>query len=930
MATETQELKLVVSLDDGATAGLQRIRSQMQEMASGAGAGQMERFKRQTDEVSRKIKEMAEATTNVGKAVSFFTSGFGAAGVAVTAFGGALYEGARQMGEYAKRMSDLGSAAQRMGTSAGQLKNVTDQLERMGISAQKAQQLTTEIIHLQAEAQRPYSQIFQQMRERTPDQAGMEQYRRALAGAKDQAEALNIVRQAFWNVERANVQRFGERGAFEVAQQWLKVQGISTDILNIQGNLQSTTAEQIKLQREMQTNASEYLKLSTGVEQKWTDITNLLKDEAIGPGGPFTQMLKNADSLLGSILKKLEESHERLAKVNKELPAPTGFWQQVNPFNPRNVEREKALIPELHQDRSLLDVMTGSSAGQGTWSKLFSQRTTQPATQDGPTLSDMLGTNLLPAAPPGTVAAPARLVGGGWDQFRPSTNIEDDRRRGDLLDQNTKELKQLNDILMRVLIPGGATGIGGPGSGLGLLGSVGGGGGGGLGGLPGTPSGGGNIGPSGPAGGGSPYAGLAGMPHGSAVGPGTGAGAGESAPQGGGGAAGGGVSPIQTRGGKVDAQSLYRSAVQRFRGSPLDGFVPADGAKFGITKGTPEEWARLATAVGMQESGLQVNPKSTEAGSAGLFQFGAQDLARRGLGSDVTNVNAQLEATAREFEQARKSGIISGQSGGRWVGPSRYFGSLRRPNETLQHMGEAGRVAQAAGPVPAAAGRQSQSGPAGDPTVPSDILSRARAVAITHGPAGVSEFMRQQGYPKAGNWCGEFAASVVKSAGYTPPRNPEVASNWRNFGTLDPTPHPGDIAVAGRGVRTGALGSHVTFVENYDPSTGTFTGLGGNQRAGFESRFRAGGYEFRRPPQMDGGDEKAMTAFRSAGGSDQVHRVEAAGHLRVDVNAPAGTRVAAGGTGAFKQTHLNRQTQMEPARVGPTPASRSAAADIPL
>jgi hypothetical protein len=138
------------------------------------------------------------------------------------------------------------------------------------------------------------------------------------------------------------------------------------------------------------------------------------------------------------------------------------------------------------------------------------------------------------------------------------------------------------------------------------------------------------------------------------------------------------------------------------------------------------------------------------------------------------------------------------------------------------------------------------SGGTSDPAVPGDILETAKHAALTGGPGAVDAFMKSQGYPKSGNWCGEFAASVVKAAGGTPPKNPAIAPNWRNWGQVDPTPHPGDIAVANRGVPTGATGSHVTFVEAVDPKTGTFTGLGGNQRAGPESKFQISGYTFRR------------------------------------------------------------------------------------
>jgi len=140
-------------------------------------------------------------------------------------------------------------------------------------------------------------------------------------------------------------------------------------------------------------------------------------------------------------------------------------------------------------------------------------------------------------------------------------------------------------------------------------------------------------------------------------------------------------------------------------------------------------------------------------------------------------------------------------------------------------------------------------GGAGGDTPPSDVLAKARNVALTSGPGGVQAFMRAQGYPQNGAWCGQFAASVITSTGGTPPKNPAVASNWRNWGSPTSDPQPGDIAVR-KGARTGETGSHVTFVESVDQESGTFKGLGGNQGGrARSSQYPIGGsrgFDFRR------------------------------------------------------------------------------------
>src|SRR5215471_3929797 len=104
--------------------------------------------------------------------------------------------------------------------------------------------------------------------------------------------------------------------------------------------------------------------------------------------------------------------------------------------------------------------------------------------------------------------------------------------------------------------------------------------------------------------------------------------------------------------------------------------------------------------------------------------------------------------------------------------------------------------------------------------VPPAVLAHAENLLRQGGNSSeLRQFMSSQGFPKSGNWCGEFAASVVKSGGGTPPKGAAVASNWLNWGEhVDPSDvRPGDVAVRkisryGGMARPGETGSHVGFV----------------------------------------------------------------------------------------------------------------------
>jgi hypothetical protein len=126
----------------------------------------------------------------------------------------------------------------------------------------------------------------------------------------------------------------------------------------------------------------------------------------------------------------------------------------------------------------------------------------------------------------------------------------------------------------------------------------------------------------------------------------------------------------------------------------------------------------------------------------------------------------------------------------------------------------------------------------------------------------LQKFMSDQGYPRSGAWCGQFAASVVKSSGGTPPKGAALASNWLNWGEhVDPKDvREGDIAVRktsryGGAVVPGRAGGHVALAGGAIKD-GKFEMVGGNQ-GGVRGGVNASQYEFRR------GVEKQETAAKT-------------------------------------------------------------------
>ncbi len=136
--------------------------------------------------------------------------------------------------------------------------------------------------------------------------------------------------------------------------------------------------------------------------------------------------------------------------------------------------------------------------------------------------------------------------------------------------------------------------------------------------------------------------------------------------------------------GNVDKQQYYNAAVKRFASSPLNGFVPEDGYKYGITKGSPEEWANLAMRLTKVESNFNVNVTNMAdpGGSRGLMQWGNHHGINN---SNWRDPNAQLDAlvSAADMWVVKGGGYINPPKGIKakryhgWGGLSSMFSTVR-------------------------------------------------------------------------------------------------------------------------------------------------------------------------------------------------------------------------------------------------------------
>jgi hypothetical protein len=511
---DTEELRLVVSLTDNASAQLSSIRGQIQNTFGPSAHAQLEQFQRKSDDTYRKLKELAEATTGVSKAFDFFTRGFGAAGIAIAGVGYAISAQLKNLKEYADHMTQIGNAASSLGAAPGTLRNFEEAFVRAGRSAGDALKVMQDIQKLQADLARPGSEIRAQLFQHVhTDEAvrNMERYLDRLGKAKTIEEETEVIRQGAEGVYRANLQ-YGEQIARQREKEFLAIQGISDAILDLHGKIREMSADEKAAFDARVAHAKAFKEQTDAIAQSWEHITDLWKDEAL------VSLLGVMEKIAASSKQYADNLEKANTAADKAAPAPGG-WAGMDPFNPANVARERGA-----RGAAGLPPLPGS------------------------------GTHPL-QLPPGDFpsAAPQFFAGGAgggdqpfWQNWRRSTNIEDHRglgTGGGTLAETNRQLEMLNDNLSQILHPLGAVGApGGFGGGFGAFGGGGGFGGGGAGGS--GIGGGGGIGapisiPPGAGAGTMPIGGGGGgistggrRPHGSSVGPGSGAGAGESSPHG--------------------------------------------------------------------------------------------------------------------------------------------------------------------------------------------------------------------------------------------------------------------------------------------------------------------------------------------------------------------------------------------------------------
>jgi hypothetical protein len=153
MATESEELRLSVTLDDQATAGLQKLREALQQVGSMPAITGLQRAGRTADEYGDRLKQLTAGAEKATLAQLALARGIRNVAGSMTSLVGATL-GLRAIENFSQKMVQLEGTAKAFGTTVGVMRSFTDQANRFGVETDRAAEMLTNFLDVQAEVMR--------------------------------------------------------------------------------------------------------------------------------------------------------------------------------------------------------------------------------------------------------------------------------------------------------------------------------------------------------------------------------------------------------------------------------------------------------------------------------------------------------------------------------------------------------------------------------------------------------------------------------------------------------------------------------------------------------------------------------------------------------------------------------------------------------
>ena len=260
MPTETEELKLRITLDDQASAQLQRVRHELSQMGSGPVGSGLKNVTDKTNDAEKAFVRLTRSTLGIGQGLLDVAKILGPIPAAVGLLTIGIERHMRKMKELAAAGTEMGNIARTAMMSVGALKNIQEQLEQVGVNANDSAAMMANMNRAIQDAIRPASEVHRQLMQLAGPRfaAEMETNISKLQRARTEVEKGNIVRHMamdayFHALEEHQSEAFArdlERRTYQILQAE-KLQALDKDLTEGSALRAANRTAEAKTQREI-------------------------------------------------------------------------------------------------------------------------------------------------------------------------------------------------------------------------------------------------------------------------------------------------------------------------------------------------------------------------------------------------------------------------------------------------------------------------------------------------------------------------------------------------------------------------------------------------------------------------------------------------------------------------------------------------------
>jgi hypothetical protein len=329
MPSEQQELQLKVTLDDEATAQLERIRQALGAIgAAGGGSSEAGHAVRGVGDFDKALGNLTRSLLGVGRATVDFAKIIGPMPVAFGTLAYQAYRASTATDEWATQMVGASNAARMMGAALGDYGASLEALEGVGVGAPAATRALAELSQAVGELSRPGS-----ARQRALMQLAGAPYANNMARSiqtfnslKTNIERLNFGREIAANLERQEMQRTGSAAAAaDVRNRALQGFGLSAAIY-LDENAKAFSKER---QANMKTEDAAARALYAERQTEKQDRERIMQILRASTSGLSLAATKAEVAVLEAILNRLEkyeadrirrEEEDKKNKTSLHLP----------------------------------------------------------------------------------------------------------------------------------------------------------------------------------------------------------------------------------------------------------------------------------------------------------------------------------------------------------------------------------------------------------------------------------------------------------------------------------------------------------------------------------------------------------------------------------------------------------------------------------